>query len=131
MNREYINDKDAIMPIGSIARSLGVHVRTLRIYDEAGILPPSRVTNKRRYYSIKDADKARLILFLTRSLSINITGVKIILAMLKKAKIAPSKQYAYIKKMSELADFSESFLEENYEKNSRKGRKSNASKGIS
>lgn len=128
MVKEYIMEDTAIMPIGSIAKSLGVHVRTLRIYDETGILTPSRIINKRRYYSLKDAEKAKLILFLTRSLSINIAGVKIILAMLEKAKVAPSKQYAYILKMSEKADFSDGFLADNYAKNSKKGRKPNAQK---
>ena len=78
-----LNPKAAILPIGSVAQSLGVHQRTLRIYDQEGILSPQRSAKNRRYYSFDDFEKAKLILFLTRNLALNLSGVKIILAMLE------------------------------------------------
>ena len=41
-----VNPKAAIFPISIIAQILGVHQRTLRIYDEEGILSPKRTNIK-------------------------------------------------------------------------------------
>ena len=40
----------AILPISTIASALGIHQRTLRIYDAEGILSPKRTAKNRRNY---------------------------------------------------------------------------------
>ena len=64
----------AILPISAIAKALDVHQRTLRIYDKEGILCPNRSQKNRRNYSLNDLERAKLILFLTRNLALNLSG---------------------------------------------------------
>ena len=80
------NARDIMLPIGSIAASLDINQRTLRIYDSEGILCPKRTDKNRRYYTLEDLEKAKVILFLTRNLLLNLAGVKIVLAILEKEK---------------------------------------------
>ena len=113
----------AILPISSIAQALNVHQRTLRIYDKEGILCPSRSRKNRRNYSLNDLEKARLILFLTRNLALNLSGVKIILAMLEEKNIPPIEYIPYINKIAKKAKIDTKEQETNIEKTSKRGRK--------
>lgn len=113
----------AILPISSIASALNVHQRTLRIYDTEGILCPKRTDKNRRNYSLDDLEKAKLILFLTRNLALNLAGVKIILAMLEKNKIQPSQYIEYIEKIAKQAGIDTKAQKDNIEKSAKKGRK--------
>ena len=100
---ESIDTKLAILPIGSVAQSLNIHQRTLRIYDKEGILSPNRSDKNRRNYSIDDLEKAKLVLFLTRNLALNLSGVKIILAILEENKIEPKDYLKYINKIAKFS----------------------------
>ena len=123
MSKKLIDTNIPILPIGAIAQSLNVHQRTLRIWDKAGILSPSRTDKNRRYYSLNDLEKARAILFLTRNLALNLSGVKIILALMKKNKVGVDNYFDFLKKLAHDADISEQTQENNIQKTSRKGRK--------
>ena len=127
MEKENINqpfDTDlAILPISSVASTLNVHQRTLRIYDAEGILSPSRTEKNRRSYSFDDLEKAKLILFLTRNLALNLSGVKIILAMLEKANIPPREYLTYVQTIANKAGIDTKEQENNLEKTSKRGRK--------
>jgi MerR family transcriptional regulator, heat shock protein HspR len=92
--------KHLIFPISVIAEILGVHQRTLRIYDKKGLLVPDRNSHKRRQYSFEDLEKGRLIQFLTKTLGVNLTGIKIIIYLLQNAKI---KESDYLKTVKEIA----------------------------
>ena len=122
-NKNIIDSTTGILPIGAIARSLGVHPRTLRIYDQQNILTPQRSDGDRRLYSFNDIEKAKLILFLTRNLALNLSGVKIILAMLEQIKIKPKDYLSYIEKIAKSANIDTSVQEENIKKTSSRGRK--------
>ncbi len=127
MNKETkdaINTKLAILPISAVATALGVHQRTLRIYDKEGILSPKRTTKNRRNYSLDDLEKAKLILFLTRNLALNLSGVKIILALLSQNKIEPKDYIKYINKIAKIAKIDLNIQEANIKKTSKRGRKS-------
>ena len=69
------NEKEPLIAIGTVAKMLKIHQRTLRIYDEIGILRPKRSGKNRRLYSIEDCRLAQIITFLTRNLGINLAGV--------------------------------------------------------
>ena len=99
-NKKILDTQLAILPISAIAQALNVHQRTLRIYDSEGILCPKRTDKNRRNYSLEDLEKAKLILFLTRNLAINLSGVKIILAMLKESKVKPMEYLNSIEKIA-------------------------------
>lgn len=122
-DKELIDTKLAILPIGSVAQSLGIHQRTLRIYDKEGILSPTRSDKNRRNYSIDDLEKAKLVLFLTRNLALNLSGVKIILAILEENKIEPKDYLEYINKVAKLANIDKTIQKNNVEKSSNRGRK--------
>ena len=113
----------ALLPISTIAQVLNVHQRTLRIYDREGILSPVRSQKNRRNYSLNDLEKAKLILFLTRNLALNLAGVKIILAMLEDNKIPPAQYLEYVEKIAKKAKIDTQAQENNLEKTSKRGRK--------
>ncbi len=116
------NDKP-LLPISAIAATLEVHQRTLRIYDEEGILKPNRNKKNRRLYSINDFKRLEFVLFLTRNLSLNLSGVKVILSLMKNLNINPQEYLDYIKKTALEAGINEKIQKENTLKNARKGRK--------
>lgn len=93
--------KHAIFPISAVAEILGVHQRTLRIYDEKGLLISSRNSKNRRKYSLDDIEKGRFIQFLTRSLGVNLAGIKIIIYLLKNANVKESNYLKHIEKVVE------------------------------
>ena len=71
----------------SIAAELAaVHQRTLRIYDEEGLVCPQR-RNNLRLYSEADIERVRIIRFLTRRQGVNLAGVKVILQLEALGKI--------------------------------------------
>ena len=73
-----IDSKDAIYPISVAAKLLAVHPRTLRIYEEEGLVKPSRHGNK-RYYSNDDIEWIRCIRELIHEKGISIPGIKMLL----------------------------------------------------
>lgn len=76
--------------IGELASILGVHIQTLRIYDKEGLLCPKRSNTNRRGYSEDDLARAKVLLYLTRSLGVNLNGVKIVLKFLEKNRLKPT-----------------------------------------
>lgn len=71
----------------SIAAELAsVHPRTLRIYEEEGLICPQR-RNRLRLYSEADIERVRIIRFLTRRRGVNLAGVKVILQLEALGKI--------------------------------------------
>lgn len=80
MNTLFEQNKP-VMHIGAVADTLGIHQRTLRIYDKEGVLKPTRSPKKRRLYSLNDLSRLELILFMT-GLGVSLSGVKIILDLL-------------------------------------------------
>jgi DNA-binding transcriptional MerR regulator len=71
----------------SIAAELAsCHPRTLRIYEEEGLLRPIR-RNNLRLYSEADIQRVRIIRFLTRRQRVNLAGVRVILQLEAAGKI--------------------------------------------
>ena len=71
----------------SIAAQLAdVHPRTLRIYEEEGLVCPKR-RNNLRLYSEADIRRVRIIRFLTQRQGVNLAGVKVILQLEALGKI--------------------------------------------
>jgi MerR family transcriptional regulator, heat shock protein HspR len=63
----------------SIAASLaGCHPRTLRIYEEEGLLDPVRTDTNIRLYSDNDLERVRAIRYLTQTRGVNLAGVKLL-----------------------------------------------------
>ena len=66
----------------SIAAGLaGCHPRTLRIYEEEGLLEPVRTDTNIRLYSDEDLQRVRVIRYLTQVRGVNLAGVKLLLQL--------------------------------------------------
>lgn len=69
------------MPVYAIsiaADLLGCHPRTLRIYEEHGLISPFR-RHRIRLYSERDIQRGRLIRFLIEERGLNLAGVRLVL----------------------------------------------------
>ena len=64
--------------ISVAAELIGCHPRTLRIYEERGLLSPVR-RRRIRLYSERDIQRVRLIRFLTEERGLNLAGVRMVL----------------------------------------------------
>ena len=67
--------------ISIAARMVGVHVQTLRYYERAGLVEPSRSGGNTRIYSTKDVSRLVRIKSLIDDLGVNLAGVDVILRM--------------------------------------------------
>ena len=112
-----------IYPISVLSNLLNVHQRSLRIYDELGILSPKRSETNLRLYSNNDLEKAKLILYLTRNLAFNISAVKLILVLLEDEKIEPCNYISFVKNLVDRTNINE---QDNLIKTARRGRKPKA-----
>ena len=61
------------------ARLLNVHPQTLRYYERAGLIQPSRSRGNIRLYSTRDIERAQQIKRLVDDLGVNLAGVQAIL----------------------------------------------------
>ncbi len=69
--------EDAHMPIGEVAERTGVTQRTLRFYEERGLLkPPSRMEGGFRLYSEEDVARVERIKRLQALLGVSLSEVK-------------------------------------------------------
>jgi len=67
--------------ISEVARACGIHPQTLRLYERAGLIKPSRSSGNTRRYSRDDIERLGTILGLTRDMGVNLAGVEIILRL--------------------------------------------------
>jgi DNA-binding transcriptional MerR regulator len=75
-----IESQKAVYPIGIVAELLGIHPRTLRIYEQEGLIKPNRRGGK-RFYSNKDLQWLRCLRKLLTEERLNIAGIKKLLAV--------------------------------------------------
>ena len=79
-NRGSVSDT-ACFVISVAARLLNVHPQTLRYYERAGLLAPSRSKGNIRLYSPEDVQRARQIKRLIEDLGVNLAGVEVIIRL--------------------------------------------------
>ncbi|MBU0729948.1 MAG: MerR family transcriptional regulator [Proteobacteria bacterium] len=75
-----VENSDPIYPISVASKLLSVHPRTLRIYEQEGLIKPSRRGNK-RYFSNDDIEWVRCIRALIHEKGISIPGIKMLLEL--------------------------------------------------
>jgi len=71
-----IDDDKPLAPISSIAELLNVKQRTLKMYEEKGLLPKRQ--NEKKLYSLSDIKKIAFVHYLASSKRINANGIKFI-----------------------------------------------------
>ena len=67
--------------ISVVATMLDIHPQTLRQYEREGLVEPSRTQGRMRLYSLRDIERMKLILRLTRQMGVNLAGVDIVLQL--------------------------------------------------
>lgn len=75
MGVEMVDEKKAIFTIGVAAQMLGVHPRTLRIYEEEGLITPER-KGKWRYFTMNDIKWVECLREMIHEHGVSIAAVK-------------------------------------------------------
>ena len=70
-----------VYTIGTAAEILGVHPRTLRLYEDGGLIRPAR-KNNRRFYSASDLQWISCIRYLIHEKGLNQEGLRRLLALI-------------------------------------------------
>ena len=70
--------------ISVVSRMVGVHAQTLRYYERAGLIAPSRSQGNRRYYSERDLERLRRIKTLMDDMGMNLAGVEVVLRLMNR-----------------------------------------------
>lgn len=82
--------------ISAVAELYHLHPQTLRLYERAGLLKPSRSQGNTRLYTDSDLERLEVILNLTRELGVNLAGIEIILNMRDKMREMQSEMESFI-----------------------------------
>ena len=77
---ELPNDQPCYV-ISIAAHMVGMHAQTLRYYERAGLVRPSRSRGRRRLYSPADIARLREIQALISDLGVNLAGVDVFFRM--------------------------------------------------
>ncbi len=75
---------EPIYVISVAARLVEMHPQTLRYYERAGLLKPTRSSGKIRLYSQREIERLRKIARLTNELGVNLAGVEIIMDLTER-----------------------------------------------
>jgi MerR family transcriptional regulator/heat shock protein HspR len=70
-----------VYTIGTAAEILGIHPRTLRLYEDGGLIRPAR-KNNRRFYSTSDLQWVSCIRYMIHEKGLNQEGLRRLLALL-------------------------------------------------
>jgi DNA-binding transcriptional MerR regulator len=89
--------------IGQLSAHLGVSLRTLRFYEQSGLLAPSR-EGLRRLYSHDDLERLEVIVIL-RELEVSLTAIKVLMATID-ADGRTSERDVYVQTETLLAELS-------------------------
>lgn len=86
ISRGFINNNssspiEGVYIISVAARILEMHPQTLRKYERAGLVRPSRTVGMLRLYSDEDIARLRLIKHLVNELGLNVAGVQLVLQL--------------------------------------------------
>ena len=87
MDIPVANGNRPVYVISIAANLAGCHPRTLRIYEEEGLLEPVRTQTNIRLYSDDDLQRVRVIRYLTQVRGVNLAGVKMLLQLRNIAEL--------------------------------------------
>jgi len=80
VDRKALEDWRPLYTIATAAELLELHPRTLRLYEQAGLIRPAR-KNNRRFYSNSDLEWVRIVRHLIHDEGLNQQGLRRMLAM--------------------------------------------------
>jgi MerR family transcriptional regulator/heat shock protein HspR len=76
-----LDDAHPVYTIGTAAELLGVHPRTLRLYEDGGLIRPAR-KNNRRFYSANDLKWITCVRYMIHEKGLNQEGLRRLLALI-------------------------------------------------
>jgi MerR family transcriptional regulator/heat shock protein HspR len=91
---DWIHDSQKpVYTIHIAAELLGCHPRTLRIYEESGLIHPRRTEKRYRLYSQHDLTTVKKICSLMDEWSLNLSGVRALFEMAQRFHIEVEKMF--------------------------------------
>lgn len=84
--QKQVTPNTPIVPISVAADLLGLHVRTLMLYEYEKLVVPQRTPSNRRLYSQNEIKKLKFIQYLTRKKKLNFAGIRLIFSVLEKGQ---------------------------------------------
>ncbi len=96
MKGDNIMKRKDLFLIGEVAKKLGIHDQTIRMYERKVLLKPRRTENQTRLFSKDDITKITIIITLTQEIGLNLSGVKIVFALAKKLKMSDDELLDFI-----------------------------------
>ena len=76
-------DTKPLFTLSVTAEIMGVHPRTLMIYENENLVVPYRTKTNRRRYSQKDVKRLQFVRYLTNKRGVNLAGVAAILKLIE------------------------------------------------
>lgn len=89
-------DKKDYFLIGEVAKKLGIHDQTIRMYERKKLIAPQRSEHQTRLFSKNDVTKINIIITLTQEIGLNLSGVKIVFSLAKKLKMSDDELLDFI-----------------------------------
>ena len=80
---EHLHDEPCFV-ISVAARIIGVHAQTLRHYERAGLIWPSRTMGRQRLYSMADIERIRRLRALIEDMGVNLAGAEVALKLMAR-----------------------------------------------
>jgi len=80
-NQPGKGESDGLYTMAVASRLTGMHPQTLRKYERAGLLTPSRQSGNQRLYSDADVRRLRRIRYLVEERGMNVAGLALTLEM--------------------------------------------------
>jgi len=80
------SEKEPLFTISIAAQMVGLHPRTLMIYEKNKLLKPFRTQTNRRRYSSENLEEIKFIQYLTQKKGVNLAGVRLILGFIDFGK---------------------------------------------
>ncbi|MCF7793500.1 MAG: MerR family transcriptional regulator [Candidatus Cloacimonetes bacterium] len=82
--------------IGEVAKQLGIHDQTIRMYERKKLISPQRSEHQTRLFSKNDVTKINIIITLTQEIGLNLSGVKIVFSLARKLKMSDDELLDFI-----------------------------------
>jgi len=70
--------------IGEVAKQIGIHDQTIRMYERKNLVKPRRTENNTRTFTTDDITRINAIITLTQEVGLNLSGVKMVFALARR-----------------------------------------------
>ena len=97
--------------IGVVAEMLNITPQTIRVYEERGFIRPVRSSGNTRLYSDTDVDTLRMIIKLTQDLRVNLSGVEVIIKLVKQIQDLEQEREKLYQMLYEAGEILQGYME--------------------